>query len=178
MLAELEEGQHAKSDPQMKGAAPAEGQKKLDKKTPGGEVEDGGAAVVDPEAKSSPTDVAAKGAAEIGGDAQQKGEKPAEPMKKIKKVSEEEDHESDEDSEVIEEAAMPRTKMGMLKAMYSEMEKMKAKDLKANYGKIMSAMHPEGAHEDDEDEDMQEAGEDYAAIIQLPFKLVETSMDD
>ena len=53
--------------------------------------------------KSSPTDVAAKGAAEIGGDAQQKGEKPVEPMKKIKKVSEEEDHESDEDSEVIEE---------------------------------------------------------------------------
>ena len=59
--------------------------------------------MVDPEAKSSPTDVAAKGASEIGGDAQQKGEKPAEPMKKIKKVSEEEDHESDEDSEVIEE---------------------------------------------------------------------------
>ena len=51
---------------------------------------------------------------------------------------------------------MPRTKMEMLKAMYHEMEQMKAKDLKANYGKIMSAMHPEGAHEDDEDEDMQE----------------------
>ena len=31
---------------------------------------------------------------------------------------------------------------------------------------------------EEEDEDMQEAGEDYAAIIQLPFKLVETSMDD
>ena len=115
VLAELEEGQHAKSDPQMKGAAPAEGQKKLDKKTPGGEVEDGGAAVVDPEAKSSPTDVAAKGAAEIGGDAQQKGENPAEPMKKIKKVSEEEDHESDEDSEVIEEGVdVKRPDIGVL----------------------------------------------------------------
>lgn len=31
---------------------------------------------------------------------------------------------------------------------------------------------------EEEDEDMQEAGEDYAAIIQLPFKLVETSVDD
>ena len=30
---------------------------------------------------------------------------------------------------------------------------------------------------EEEDEDMQEAGEDYAAIIQLPFKLVETSPD-
>ena len=78
-------------------------------------------------------------------------------MKKIKKVSEEEDHESDEDSEVIEEAAMPRTKMEMLKAMYHEMEQMKEQRPQGtNYGKIMSAMHPEGAHEDDEDEDMQE----------------------
>ena len=145
VLAELEEGQHAKSDPQMKGAAPAEGKKKVDKVTPGGEVEDGGEPVVEPEAKDSPTDVAADGADEIKGDAQQKGAKPAE---KSKKVSE--DHESDD--EVIEEAAMPRTKMEILKAMYSEMENMKAKDLKANFGKIMSAMHPEGAHENVDEE--------------------------
>jgi hypothetical protein len=145
VLAELEEANE--SDPQKKGAVPAEKGKKVD-----GEVQDGGAPVVDPEAKSSPTDVAAKGAKEIGGDAQQKGEKPAEPMKKVKKVSE--DHESDED-EVIEEAAAPRTKMEMLKAMYSEMENMKAKDLKAQYGKIMSAMHPEES-ENEEDKEMQE----------------------
>ena len=30
---------------------------------------------------------------------------------------------------------------------------------------------------EEEDEDMQEAGEDYAAIIQLPFKLVETTSE-
>ena len=30
---------------------------------------------------------------------------------------------------------------------------------------------------EEEDEDMQEAGEDHAAIIQLPFKLVETSSE-
>lgn len=30
---------------------------------------------------------------------------------------------------------------------------------------------------EEEDEDMQEAGEDYAAIIQLPFKLVEMPSD-
>jgi hypothetical protein len=144
VLAELEEANE--SDPQKKGAVPAEKGGKVD-----GEVQDGGAPVVDPEAASSPTDVAAKGAKEIGGDAQQKGEKPAEPMKKVKKVSE--DHESDD--EVIEEAAAPRTKMEMLKAMYSEMENMKAKDLKAQYGKIMSAMHPEES-ENEEDKEMQE----------------------
>jgi hypothetical protein len=31
---------------------------------------------------------------------------------------------------------------------------------------------------EEEDEDMQEAGEDYAAIIQLPFKLVEMKSED
>ena len=31
---------------------------------------------------------------------------------------------------------------------------------------------------EEEDEDMQEAGEDYAAIIQLPFKLVEMTSED
>ena len=69
VLAELEEA----SDAQTKGATPAEGKKKIDAVTPGGEVEDGGSAVVDPEAKTSPTDVAAKKAKAIGGDAQQKG---------------------------------------------------------------------------------------------------------
>ena len=141
VLAELEEANE--SDPQKKGAVPAEKGKKVD-----GEVQDGGAPVVDPEAASSPTDVAAKNAKPVSGDAQQKGAKPAE---KSKKVSE--DHESDD--EVIEEAAAPRTKMEMLKAMYSEMENMKAKDLKAQYGKIMSAMHPD-EEDDDEDKEMQE----------------------
>lgn len=142
VLAELEEANE--SDPQKKGAVPAEKGGKVD-----GEVQDGGAPVVDPEAASSPTDVAAKNAKPITGDAQQKGAKPAE---KSKKVSE--DHESDED-EVIEEAAAPRTKMEMLKAMYSQMETMKAKDLKAQYGKIMSAMNPD-EEDDEEDKEMQE----------------------
>ena len=171
VLAELEEGQHAKSDPQMKGAAPAEGKKSVDKVTPGGEVQDGGEPVVEPEAKDSPTDVAVDDADEIKGDAQQKGAKPAE---KSKKVSE--DHESDD--EVIEEAAMPRTKMEMLKAMYSEMENMKAKDLKANFGKIMSAMHPEGAHEDDEDEDMQEMKKLKAAKHEIEEKIKSISVKE
>ena len=166
VLAELEEASAA-SDPQKKGAAPAEGKKSVDKVTPGGEVQDGGEPVVEPEAKDSPTDVAADDADEISGDAQQKGEKPAEPMKKVKKVKE--DHESDE--EVIEEAAVPRTKMEMLKAMYSEMENMKAKDLKANFGKIMSAMHPEGAHENVDEEAAAELKKLEAAKAEIEEKI-------
>ena len=166
VLAELEEASAA-SDPQKKGAAPAEGKKSVDKVTPGGEVQDGGEPVVEPEAKDSPTDVAADDADEISGDAQQKGEKPAEPMKKVKKVKE--DHESDE--EVIEEAAAPRTKMEMLKAMYSEMENMKAKDLKANFGKIMSAMHPEEAHENVDEEAAAELKKLEAAKAEIEEKI-------
>ena len=166
VLAELEEAS-AMNDPQKKGAAPAEGKKSVDKVTPGGEVQDGGEPVVEPEAKDSPTDVAADDADEIGGDAQQKGEKPAEPMKKVKKVKE--DHESDD--EVIEEAAMPRTKMEILKAMYSEMENMKAKDLKAQYGKIMSAMHPEGAHENVDEEAAAELKKLEAAKAEIEEKI-------
>ena len=142
VLAELEEANE--SDPQKKGAVPAEKGKKVD-----GEVQDGGAPVTDPEAASSPTDVAAKNAKPVTGDAQQKGAKPAE---KPKKVSE--DHESDED-EVIEEAAAPRTKMEKMKAVYDKMEKMKAKDLTASYNSIISAMDPK-EDDDEEDKEMQE----------------------
>ena len=120
VLAELEEAS-AMNDPQKKGAAPAEGKKKVAKVTPGGEVEDGGEPVVDPEAKDSPTDVAADGADEISGDAQQKGEQPAEPMKKVKKVKEamhDDDDEEMDDEE--EEPKKPNTKNGMLKAMYDK----------------------------------------------------------
>ena len=166
VLAELEEAS-AMNDPQNKGAAPAEGKKSVDKVTPGGEVEDGGEPVVEPEAKDSPTDVAADGADEISGDAQQKGEKPAEPMKKVKKVKE--DHESDD--EVIEEAAAPRTKMEKMKAVYDKMETMKAKDLTAAYGDIMSAMHPEAAHEDVDEEAAAELKKLEAAKAEIEEKI-------
>jgi uncharacterized protein (DUF2267 family) len=79
VLAELEEA----SDPQTKGAAPAEGKKKIGNETPGGEVEDGGEPVVEPDAKKSPTDVAAKKAKEVKSDAQQKGAGKADKPEKL-----------------------------------------------------------------------------------------------
>lgn len=92
VLAELEEAAH---DAPTKGAAPAE---KTQKVKPDGvnKEEDGGKAVVSPEDKSSPTDVAAKGAKEVGGDAQQKSEGAPEKMAKLKKVKEEVGYTDDE----------------------------------------------------------------------------------
>ena len=97
VLAELEEAAH---DAPTKGAAPAE---KTQKVKPDGvnKEEDGGKAVVDPEEKSSPTDVAAKGAKEVGGDAQQKGEGAPEKMAKLKKVKEEVGYTDDEIRELF-----------------------------------------------------------------------------
>jgi len=79
VLAELEEA----SDAQTKGATPAEGKKKIDAVTPGGEVVDGGEAVVDPEAKSSPTDVADKVAKSAAGDPAKKSSGKADAPKKL-----------------------------------------------------------------------------------------------
>ena len=81
VLAELEEASAA-SAPQKKNATAAQtGDKGVDKVS--GATQDGGKPVVDPEDSSSPTDVAAKGAKEISGDPQQKGEDPAEKSKGI-----------------------------------------------------------------------------------------------
>ena len=78
VLAELEEAE----DPAKKGAAPAEKSDKIDKVTPGGEVQDTGTAVVDPEQKDAPAKKVAAKAKEVSGDAQQKGEgKPDKPEK-------------------------------------------------------------------------------------------------
>ena len=80
VLAELEEAE----DPAKKGAAPAEPQKKVKGSTPGGEVQDTGAAVVDPDQKDAPAKKTAAAAKEISGDPQQKGGGAPEKMKKVK----------------------------------------------------------------------------------------------
>ena len=131
VLAELEEASKQPTD----GAAPAAKAEKIAVKTPGGEVQDGGPAVVDPEAKTSPTDVAAKKTKEVKSDAQKKGAGKSDKPEKLAAGFEAK-------GEVFAEAA-PKTKKEMLQAMYDKMEGMKAGDLKSQYENIMSAMHKE-----------------------------------
>jgi len=131
VLAELEEASKQPTD----GAAPAAKAEKIAVKTPGGEVQDGGPAVVDPEAKTSPTDVAAKKAKEVKSDAQKKGAGKSDKPEKLAAGFEAK-------GEVFAEAA-PKTKKEMLQAMYDKMEGMKAGDLKSQYENIMSAMQKE-----------------------------------
>ena len=96
-------------------------------------IESGKGEVVKPE--ENPVDKAVasiksaeKGTKEVKGDAQQKGESPAEKQVKLKKVSEEEESDSEN---TIEESAP--SKMENIKAMVNTMKDMSKEDLQAVY---------------------------------------------
>jgi len=91
VLAELEEA----GDPTKKGAAPAEKSDKIDEPTPGGETEDLGKAVVDPEQDSSLGKAATAKAKEVSGDKTKKSAKPADKPEKLA-AGDEVDHDGDE----------------------------------------------------------------------------------
>jgi len=135
VLAELEEANGA--DAPMKSAAPADKPEKVKGKTPGGEVQDDGEPVVEPDAKKSPTDVTDKSAKEVSGDEQQDDESKPEPMKHLKKVKEDA-HEEDEEMEEM-------SKKDLMAAMHKKMEGMDKKDLMATYSMNM------GMHEETDD---------------------------
>ena len=168
VLAELEEANGA--DAPKKGSVPAEGKKKL--KTVGNaEIQDGGKAVVEPDAASSPTDVAADKASEVSGDAQQKSEGKPDPMQKIKKVKEaahkddeEEEDEEDEEEDEVDEMAHA-TKEDLMAAMHKKMEGMNKKDLMAAYGSMNSGMH----EETDEDE--------VAEVVEMHIQNIDITAD-
>ena len=169
VLAELEEANGA--DAPKKGSVPAEGKKKL--KTVGhAEIQDGGEAVVEPDADSSPTDVAADKATEVSGDAQQKSEGKPDPMQKIKKVKEaahkddeDEDDEDEEDDEEEVEEEDNMSKKDLMAAMHKKMEGMNKKDLMAAYGSMNSGMH----EETDEDE--------VAEVVEMHIQNIDITAD-
>jgi hypothetical protein len=76
----------------------------------------------------------------------------------------EKEDDKDED-EMSEKEHMPKTKSGMIQAMYDNMNKMKKADIQSAYHKIMSAMHgdmkdkEEGMHDKDDEEDKKKVKE-------------------
>jgi len=147
VLAELEEAE----DPTKKGAAPAAKAEKIDTATPGGEVQDGGAAVVSPDQGDSPAKKLVAKAKEISGDKTKKGAAKADAPEKLAAGDEvEHDGEALVEKEEIMEA--PKTKKAMIQAMFDKMETMKAGELKSNYESIMSAMNADEAEEPTEEE--------------------------
>ena len=147
VLAELEEAE----DPTKKGAAPAEKADKLDGKTPGGEVEDLGKAVVDPDQKDAPAKKSAAKAKETSSDPAQKGEGSADKPETVSGTSDEKklkpgagknagpeklaaSYAIDWDGEELSEA--PKTKADHL----AFFEKMKATELKNMYAGYQSSL--------------------------------------
>ena len=149
--------------------APTKGAGKADPMQKAGDYEDLGPAV------TSPTDKVgqdkSKDKVKKDSSAPTKGAAPAEPMQKLaadKHMKAEDAHDGEKDKEkeddkdedeMSEKEEMPKTKSGMIQAMYDNMNKMKKADIQAAYGKIMAAMHgdmkdkEEGMHDKDDEED-------------------------
>ena len=166
VMAELEEANGA--DAPKKGAAKAEPQLKASDAssvTPGGEVQDMGAAVTSPTDKSGPGTQAGKKAKEASGDAAQKKEGKPDSMdtpndgnKKVAKPLAAGDQvEMEDDQEVIaeKEEVKEMDKMEMIKAMKdmeTEMKDMPVEMVKATFDKMKEMMAKEMSHESTEED--------------------------
>ena len=71
---------------------------------------------------------------------------------------EEEDEDGDEEEEVEESVSVPKTKAGMIKALYNQLNTMKKSDLSDSFSKIMGSTLTEMEHDDDDDEEEVKAG--------------------
>ena len=163
MSEELKNEQEIVSEAPKGQDAPKAGATKGDSMVKGGDYEDGGPAVVSPHAKSSPTDHAKK--AKKDSSAPTKGAGAPDSAEKMKKedadMDDADEKEDDKEDEKEVEEAMPKTKSGMIQAMYDNMNKMKKSDIQASYKKVMAAM--KGMNEEDEDEDEDKKEKDMAA---------------
>ena len=64
-------------------------------------------------------------------------------------------HEDEEEEEMEESVSVPKTKAGMIKALYDQLNGMKKADLSDSFEKIMGSTLKEGEHEDDEDDEKE-----------------------
>ena len=153
VLDELEEANGA--DAPMKSAGKAEPMEKVKGKTPGGEVEDTGAAVVDPEQKDAPAKKVAAKAKEVTGDAQQKGEGAPDKMQKLAAGDQVEaegedltEGEHEDKMEMMKKEMMKMTKAEMAEKMHEMMKGAKKEQLMAMYNGMQKEMqHKEETEE-------------------------------
>ena len=156
MAEEIKNEQEIVSEAPKGADAPKAGAGKSDPMQKAGDYEDLGPAV------TSPTDKVgqdkAKDKLKKDSSAPTKGAAPAEPMAKVKEDAHDGDKEDEKEDEKDEDEIMemPKTKSGMIQAMYDNMNKMKKSDIAASYKKIMSAMHgekEEGMHDKEDDKE-------------------------
>ena len=128
---------------------------KVKGKTPGGEVEDTGAAVVAPEQKDAPAKKVAANAKEVTGDAQQKGEGAPDKMQKLAAGDQVEaegedlaEGEHEDKMEMMKKEMMKMTKAEMAEKMHEMMKGAKKEQLMAMYNGMQKEMqHKEETEE-------------------------------
>ena len=72
---------------------------------------------------------------------------------KVEKEEVDEEEVAEEKEEVEEAVSVPKTKAGMIKALYDQLSAMKKSDLSDSFSKIMGSTLTEDEHEEDEDEE-------------------------
>ena len=77
---------------------------------------------------------------------------------KAKAEAAHEDEEGEEEEEMDEGYSIPKTKAGMIKALYDQLNGMKKAELSDSFGKIMGATLKEAEHEDEDDDKELKAG--------------------
>ena len=178
IVAEAPEGVVEVADAPTKGAGKAEPMQKI------GDFEDLGPAVVKPSDKTGQDKADDK--IKKDSTAPTKGATPAEPMKKLQadkhmKADAAHDGKEDEDEKDMSEKEheMPKTKSGMIQAMYDMMNKKKKSEIAASYHKMMNAMNgeddekKEGMHDKEDEKDDKEKKE----AVEHRVKSIDVSAD-
>ena len=180
IVSEAPEGVVEVADAPTKGAGKAEPMQKI------GDFEDLGPAVVKPSDKTGQDKADDK--IKKDSTAPTKGATPAEPMKKLqadKHMKAEAAHDGDEKEDEDEkdmsekEHEMPKTKSGMIQAMYDMMNKKKKSEIAASYHKMMNAMNgeddekKEGMHDKEDEKDDKEKKE----AVEHRVKSIDVSAD-
>ena len=165
--------------------APTKGSGKAEPMQKAGDFEDLGPAVTSP--SDNPGQDKTKDKIKKDASAPTKGATPSEPMKKLqadKHMKAEGAHDGkekeDEDEKEMSEKEheMPKTKSGMIQAMYDMMNKKKKSEIAASYGKMMAAMNgeeepKEGMHDKEDEKDDKEKKE----AVEHRVKSIDVSAD-
>ena len=175
MAEELKNEQEIVSEAPKGADAPKQGSGKADPMVKGGDYEDLGPAVVKPTDK--PGQDKAKDKMGKDSSAPTKGAAPAEPMAKVKEdadAEKEDEKEKEDDKDEDEIMEMPKTKSGMIQAMYDNMSKMKKSDITASYKKIMDAMK---GKPDEKVEEKEESKKVNKEAVDQRVKSIDVSAD-
>ena len=174
MAEEIKNEQEIVSEAPKGADAPKASAGKADPMEKGGDYEDLGPALVKPDQK--PGQDKADDKIKKDASAPTKGAAPAEKPQKVKEAADEGDEDEKEDDKDEDEIMeMPKTKSGMIQAMYDNMNKMKKADIAASYKKIMAAMH--GDDKSDDEEEKEESKKVNKEAVDARVKSIDVSDD-